>query len=190
MKSKFLKYLPRVVFIVFFIFFSAVFYFWSPETLISHIGVQNSYLIIFFLALIGGLTTFSGVPYHLVLISLASGGTNPFLLGLITSIGVMIGDSTSYFLGFEGRDIIPKKIQKFLEKIFKFGSRYPKFMPVFFFLYASLTPFSNDFIVISAGLAKYPFWKVMIPLALGNMIFNIGLAYLANDAYSLLQKFF
>lgn len=53
----------------------------------------------------------------------------------------------------------------------------PWVVPSALFLYGSLIPFSNDFIVISLGVAHYPFWKVMIPLGLGNITFNIWLAF-------------
>ena len=190
MKNKILKHLSRGIFISCLAGFSAIFYYSSPYKTISYIGVENGYLIIFILAIMGGLSTFSGVPYHLVLITLASGGLNPLLLGTVTGIGVMLGDTTSYYIGYEGREIIPEKIRKYLNKMFSFGSRYPRTLPVFFLLYGSFIPLSNDFIVISAGLAKYPFMKVMVPLAIGNLIFNISLAYLGNYTYLLIQGLF
>ena len=63
-------------------------------------------------------------------------------------------------------------------------------MPIAFFLYDSLVPLSNDFIVISMGLARYPFWRVMIPLGLGNLVFNISLAYLALYVYGFIKNIF
>lgn len=176
-------YLPRLVFVCFFIGFSLTFYYASPEQVIAFLGAENGYVIMFLLAMIGGLTTFSGVPYHLVLLTLAAGGLHPLLLGLCAAVGVMLGDTTSYFIGYEGREIIPDKIKNALQRLFAFGARYPRTLPVFFFLFGALTPLSNDFIVISAGLAKYPFKKVMIPLALGNIVFNVGVAYAGYYAY-------
>jgi membrane protein YqaA with SNARE-associated domain len=169
-KQKLKKYWPRLIFIVFILTCSVIFYYSSPEEMINFIGAENSYLIIFILSVIGGMSTFAGVPYHLVLITLATGGANPLILGTAAAVGVMIGDSTSYLIGYEGREIFPGKIQRYLSKIYDFGYRHPKLLPVLFFLYGALMPFSNDFIVVSAGLAKYPFKKVMIPLALGNLM--------------------
>lgn len=190
MSPKIKKVLPWVIFLTFLTCFSAIFYFSSPEQIISYIGAENGYIIIFILALIGGLTTFSGVPYHLVLITLAAGELNPLLLGLCTAVGVMIGDTTSYFIGYGGKDVIPAKIQKYLHRLFAFGQTHPRLLPVFFFLYGALTPFSNDFIVISAGLARYPYKKVMIPLALGNLVFNINIAYFGYYLYPLASSVF
>lgn len=185
--KKTLIYLSRILVILIFIGLSFFLFFSSPEKLVGSIGVQNAYGLIFILAFLGGLTTFTGVPYHPVLVVLAVGGLNPFLLGLSTAFGVMLGDSTSYFVGYQGGAIVPQGIQRFLRRLLFFAMRYPRTLPLFFFLYGSLCPFSNDFIVISMGLAHYPFWRVMIPLGMGNLVFNISLAYLATYAYQLLQ---
>jgi len=187
-KNKILKYIPRILLILFFVSISFYFYAYSsPEEIISLIGVKNAYALIFILAFLGGMTTFSGIPYHLVLITLATGELNPLFLGLSTAAGVMLGDSTSYYVGYQGSVIIPGALQKILMMIRNFGLKHPKILPLFFFLYGSLSPFSNDFIVISMGLSQYPFWRVMAPLGLGNLVFNISLAYLATQAYNLLK---
>lgn len=174
-----------------FLFFAGIsiyFYFYSsPEQLVELVGAENSYFLIFVLALLGGLTTFSGVPYHLVLITLAIGGLNPLLLGIFTAVGVILGDTTSYFVGYSGGEVMPSRVQKIVDRVYIYTDGYPKLLQAFFFLFGALTPISNDFIVISAGIAKYPFWKVMIPLAFGNLIFNTTLAYFAIGAYNLLQ---
>ena len=183
-------YALRVLLLIIFICGSVFFYYSSPEMLITYIGVENAYILMFVLALLGGLTTFSGIPYHVVLIMLASGGLSPLLLGVLTGVGVMAGDATSYFVGYSGRDIVPPAIQKILQKFCSFCLARPKILPVAFFLYGSFVPFSNDFIVISMGLARYPFWMVMVPLGLGNLVFNISLAYIAFYAYDLLQGIF
>ncbi|TSC71504.1 MAG: hypothetical protein G01um101470_573 [Parcubacteria group bacterium Gr01-1014_70] len=53
-------------------------------------------------------------------------------------------------------------------------------IPIFVFLYGAFFPLSNDFVVISFGLARYPFWRVMIPLTAGSAVFNMMLAYLGK----------
>ncbi len=99
----------------------------------------------------------------------------------------MFGDSTSYLVGYHGVTILPKGLQKILKRLLDYFMRYPRALPFFFFFYGACIPFSNDFIVVTMGLARYPFWRVFIPLGLGNLVFNIGLAYLAIYAYSFLQ---
>lgn len=176
---------------MFFISFSVLFYVYaSPEEVIGFIGVTNAYVFIFILAFLGGLTTFSGIPYHLFLITLATGDLSPLLLGSSAAAGVMFGDSTSYYLGYQGKTILPQNVQKVFYQVYLFSIKHPKVLPIFCFLYGSLVPFSNDFIVISAGLARYSFLRIMIPLGLGNLVFNISLAYISAYAYGFLQNIF
>jgi membrane protein YqaA with SNARE-associated domain len=186
-REKILKYAMRILFI-FFIFLLSYFVFFStPEKLVSLIGVQNSYAFLFLLAFLGGLTTFTGAPYHPTLVVLVLGGLNPLLGGVTAAVGVMLGDSTSYLVGYHGGAILPGGLQKILKRLLNYFMRYPRALPFFFFAYGAFIPFSNDFIVVTMGLARYPFWRVFIPLGLGNLVFNIGLAYLAVHAYGLLR---
>lgn len=190
-KKSWIRVLLSVTPFLFFASISIYFYLYSsPEQLVGWVGAGNSYFLIFVLALLGGLTTFSGVPYHLVLITLAIGGLDPLLLGISTAVGVILGDTTSYFIGYSGGEVMPSRLQKIVNRAYIYTDGYPKLLQVFFFLYGAFSPMSNDFIVISAGIAKYPFWKVMIPLAFGNLVFNITLAYFAISAYGLLQGIF
>lgn len=184
---RFWKYWPSILLLAFLVFWTLVFTYSSPEKIIGWLGVENAYGLIFILAILGGLTTFSGVPYHLVLVTLATGGLNPLILGSVTAAGVMLGDTTSYYIGYHGRRIVPDSIQKILARLCAWCLLRPRILPVFFFLYGALVPFSNDFIVISMGFAHYPFWRVMLPLGLGNLVFNISLAFLAVYAYGFLR---
>ena len=177
---------PGVIFAGTFLSFSTIFYFLQPETIISYVGVENAYVFMAILAFIGGVSTFSGVPYQLVLVSLASGGLNPWLLGLVTGISVMIGDSTSYFVGKKSRDLISAETFQRFEFIERLYARYPKSMPAIFLAYGSLCPLPNDVLTIPLGILGYPFWRMIIPLAIGNIIFNIGLSLLAVYAYDYL----
>src|SRR3989338_1113064 len=56
--------------------------------------------------------------------------------------------------------------------------------------YGALIPFSNDFVGVTMGLARYPFWRVMVPLTLGTAVFNATLAFGAVYAYGLVESFF
>lgn len=181
------RYLWALVPLVFFGSISLyAFFYLSPERIIETVGVTNAYALIFVLAFLGGLTTFSGVPYHLALVAFAAGGLNPVLLGLAAAAGVMLGDSTSYYAGMRGGMVAPRAIRRAFEQMYSFSDKHPALLPLFCFLYGALVPFSNDFITISAGIARYPFRRVMIPLGLGNIVFNVALAWIASGAYTFL----
>lgn len=182
--------LPLVAWISFAVVMVGLVSFISPETLIERIGVESAYTLLFVLALLGGFSVFSGVPYYIVLVTLATSGLNPYVLGSIAALAVMLGDSTSYMLGYLGRSVVPEQMQPMLARITAFEERHPRMLPAFFFCYGLCAPFSNDLITIPMGISHYPFWKVFIPLAVGNTIFNISLALLSVHAYSFVQSVF
>src|SRR3989344_4890048 len=174
------RYVPVIAFITLWIGASFSLLYYSPEGLIDLIGIKNAYFFLFALAFLSGISIFGGIPYHLVLIALAAGGLDPWLLALAAAGGVMLGDSTSYFIGYQVRIIV---LSSWLAK-------YPRRVPFFFLLYGSLVPFSNDFVGITTGLARYPFARVMLPLGVGNLIFNATLALLSPYLYDTLHPLF
>ncbi len=189
--KKFFRYFLGVAPFLLVICVSIFFYIYvTPEELISFVGVQNAYILMFSVAFVGGLTTFNGIPYYSLLILLASGGLSPLLLGIVSGVGVMLGDSTSYYVGYQGAAIIPKSLKGFFETVGDIMKKYPRAFPLFCFLYGCISPFSNDFITVPAGIARYPFFQVMVPLAIGNLISNIGLAYAGAYFYDSIRPLF
>ncbi len=189
MKKPYLAYLPRFLPVLTLIGISTLLYFSSAESVIRFIGIENAYLFIFVLAFFGGLTTFSGIPYHLVLVTLAVGGLNPLALGLVTATAVSLGDCTSYFVGYFGRELVPERIEHALQRLVRMQEHHPRLLPVVFFLYGACVPFSSDLVTIPMGLLRYPLWRVMIPLGLGTIIFNTMLAYFATEVQHWLTVF-
>jgi membrane protein YqaA with SNARE-associated domain len=188
MTSHIRKHLPKIFLLAFIVLMSLGLYFYPPDRVVELVGARNVYLVMFILAFLGGLSTFTGIPYHWVLMAFAVGGANPYFLGISTGVGVILGDTTSYFVGYGGSELVPERFKHWIAKLFEFGTRHPRWLPVVIFLYGALMPSSNDVIVIPAGLVKYPFWKVMLPLALGNLVFNTWLALVAVGGYDLIQN--
>lgn len=184
--KKFLALLPLCIAIVLSIVFL---FFLSPEDLVQYIGTQNAYFLMFTVALLGGLTTFNTVPYYSVLLLLASAGLNPLFVGLSSAIGVMCGDSFSYLIGWQGAEVAPARLVHFFNKVRDIIERNPRYFPIMCFLYGSLSPLSNDFITIPAGMAHIPYPRVIAPLAMGNIVFNVSLAYLSVYAYNTVHAF-
>jgi len=179
MKKVPLEKVKPILVVTLFVTFSVTFYFISPGEVLQYVGFQSAYLMIFFLAFLGGLSTFSGVPYHIILIAFASSGLNPLFLGLLATSGVMLGDTTSYYLGTQSKHLLTGRMQSVLLRLKNIEERTPKLMTLIFFLYGALVPFSNDVIVIPSGLLGYRFWRVMVPLGIGTLFFNVGLSLIA-----------
>lgn len=168
----------------------ALFAFSSPEALIDYIGIENGYVLVLALSFISGLSIFGLAPYHLALLALAAGGLNPFLLAFLATLGLGLGDSTSYLLGYHGRAVVPRRMERAVAKLSAFLEKHDRLLPAYIFLYGAAAPFSNDFVGVTLGLARYPFWRVMVPLSLGTLLFNTVLALSAPYAYELLLELF
>lgn len=160
------------------------------DTLIDTLGSSNAYLLMFFLGILGGFTTFTGIPYHLILMSLAAGGLNPVVLGVCTAIGVMLGDSTMFLIGTKVKDTLSPRLQATLDRLSAYLSMHPKLVAPALVGYGTFSPFSNDFIVASLSMMGYTYWRTIIPLTIGNIFYNIALAYLGLYAYEAIIEWF
>ncbi|MDP3957895.1 MAG: VTT domain-containing protein [bacterium] len=180
-------YAPNVFLVLIIASWAALFLFSSPDEFVEYIGVDNGYLLVLLLSFISGLSVFGLAPYHLALIAVAAAGLNPYFLALLATLGLAIGDSTSYFLGYQGRTLIPQRMERAVEKVSAFLKRHEGQLPIYIFLYGALAPFSNDFVGVTLGLARHPFWRVMLPLSLGTLVFNTAVALSAPYAYELLE---
>jgi membrane protein YqaA with SNARE-associated domain len=170
---------------------SLIFLFWlSPDSLVTYIGLKNAYALMFVMAALGGMSTFNTVPYYSIIFVLASAGVEPLLLGLASALGVMAGDSFSYLIGRNGAASLSPMLQSLFSRLHRAAVRHPKSFPIVCFVYGSMSPLSNDFITIPAGIAKISYWRVMVPLGLGNIVFNVAFAYVCIYAYDVVQTFF
>ncbi len=166
------------------------FFYLDAHSIVDYIGLQNAYVLMYVVATVGGMTTFNTIPYFSIILILASAGVNPVLLGLSSAFGVMTGDSFSYLVGNQGATIIPDSLRSLFTKIYSWAIAHPKLFPIVCLLYGTVSPLSNDFITIPAGMAKVPYWRVMTPLGVGNIIFNISFAFLSVYAYDWVQAVF
>lgn len=159
-------------------------YQFPPQEIVAKLGITNGYTIAFIAGFLAGISTFTSVPYTIIVVTLGAGGLHPLWLGILSALGLFVGDTTSYFLGYYGHHIVPNGLRDELQKVHTWllARKRAWTIPIFIFLYGSLFPLSNDFVVISLGLARYPYWRVMIPLALGSVFFNTFLAYLGRYA--------
>ncbi|MEO1537278.1 MAG: VTT domain-containing protein [Pseudomonadota bacterium] len=160
------------------------------DDIIDAVGASNAYVLMFTLGMIGGFTTFTGIPYHLVLMSLAAGGLSPVALGVCTALGVMLGDSTMYLIGSKVRTSLPPRIEATIEHLSEHIARHPNLVTPALISYGAVSPFSNDFVVASLSMIGYSYWRTIIPLAMGNTLYNVALAYLGFYAYDAIVSWF
>ncbi len=160
------------------------------DTIIDKVGSDNAYVLMFALGMIGGFTTFTGIPYHFVLMSLAVGGLDPVALGVCTAVGVMLGDSTMFLIGKQVKDSLPPRVVATIDHFAEYLLKHPRFVTPALVAYGTVSPFSNDFVVASLSMGGYGYWRTILPLTVGNIFYNIALAYLGLYAYDTIIEWF
>lgn len=160
------------------------------DTLIGYVGTENVYLFMFLIAFVGSLSTFASIPYPLILIGLAAGGFNPFLLGITSASGVVISDSLTFLATKRGRTLVSEKILRSVDMAAAYINKYPRLLSPGLVLYGTVSPLSNDFAVISLALMKYRYVRIIPFLAIGNIFYNVAIAYFGVYAYDWIVALF
>ncbi len=105
MKKKLKRYFIFAGILIFIIAWILILNSISPDSIVAKIGVGNSYIILFLISAIGGVSSISASSYYLAVSVFASGGLNPVFLGLVGGVGVTIGDSLFFYLGKKAEKI-------------------------------------------------------------------------------------
>lgn len=143
---------------------------YGADAIVEYIGAENGYLVMFLVALFGGMSSFSGVTYVATIITLAGGGLNPLFLALAAGAGTTIGDTVYYLIGRYGvREVAESYFAHQVGRLTMWLSTKPRWM-VFLgsYLYTGFTPLPNDVLTITLGLTHQPLKVVLPALALGN----------------------
>ncbi len=122
-----------------------------------------------------------GVPFASSVVVLTAGqlimaGEVSWALVIILSTaGIVAGSVISYLIGYFGKNLIKRKMNKFNE----FFSRYGKYSIFLAQLYGA----SRTFISLPAGLARMKFLQFTIYTALGGLVFSAGLVLFSYIVY-------
>ena len=158
----------------------------GPDTIVDRVGVTNGYILVFLVASVGGASTISSASFYATIFTLASGGLNPFALGIIAGTGLSIGDSLFFYFGKKGRDIAPEKFQDRIDQLTAWlKERKDHHIQIFALTYAGFVPLPNEILTISVSLSGFPYRKIIGPILLGNIILMSIIAYLATLDISL-----
>lgn len=140
-----------------------------PERIVEFIGIENAYIVVFLIAALGGVSSFTAISYFTTIIAFATTGLNPFLLGIVGGVGVTIGDSLFFFFGQNSRVVLSRHIEQAIDAFRKRLERFRWSVPIFVFVYAGFTPFPNEFMTVSVGLTGSKYREIVVPLVLGNI---------------------
>jgi membrane protein YqaA with SNARE-associated domain len=158
-----------------------LFSYFDPESLVEEIGSTNAYMIAFFAALFGGVSTFTGASYYATIVGFLLGGLDPFLLALAAAPGLTLGDIIFYRFGKAGHDLLPMSIQERLHRLSeKLNKKSPYLVHVFVYIYAGFTPFPGDMLMLGLSFLEYRVKQFILPLFLGNATLVLVIALLTR----------
>ncbi len=187
MKRRLKAYLTFLVFLWVLTVWLILLHYFTPTQIVSNIGANNSYLVFFLIATVGGSSLITASSYYISLSVLSVAGLNPVLLGVLGGVGVSIGDSIYFYLGSKGKEISSRNVSQKLTKISAFLQKSPKiFTTLFIYFYSVLAFLPNDVMTFLLGIIGYPYKKMLLPLVLGNVTGGILFAYLTPLGFRLL----
>lgn len=169
------------------ILWSGLIYYIGPNKIVGFLGFHNGYLVVFLISALGGVSTFTSSSTYATVATLAIGGLNFILLGILAGIGATIGDGAFYFIGFKSRRHLKGKLKRVLQKIAKWLDKRPGwFLPVAVYFYSGFAPIPNDLMMLTVSLSGSGYRQIALANFLGNTTFMLLLAYLAQSGVRLL----
>lgn len=186
MKSSARLYLALGIVLLILAGWAVFFHFVPPETLVDKIGIENTYLATFILAIVGGFSSITGTSFYATLAAFAHGGTvNPLILGIVGGLGLFLSDSLFYFVANYAREMIRKTTERW-EDIFNKIRRWVRIAPDWvvyagIFLYVAFAPLPNDILLAVLVLSGYSYKQFALYLFLGDMTFTYLLTQVAGS---------
>jgi len=164
-----------------FLLLNAAFLFISPDTIVQYVGVENTYLMLFLIAAVGGVNVFTGGVLYATIVAFAAGGASPWLLGLVGGLGIAIGDSIVFFLfRYTSRRLSPtwqERVTLTKQKI----ERLPGALQyLLIYLYLGFAPIPNDILMFLLAVLRFKFIAI-VPFIIAGAVTFVTLTALIGE---------
>lgn len=131
---------------------------------------------VFVAMLVGNLTIMVVMPTTLVPFIVAASGVNPWLVGIASGLGAVAGEYSGYVLGYLGSALVVNKYPEAYAILRRIVDRR-RWAVYLLLLIFSIFPLPDDVLFIPLGIARFPWWKMLIPAAVGKIIAGWFIAY-------------
>ncbi len=150
---------------------SIALFFIDVGTFIEAIGIQNAYVSLFLVAVVSGTSFLTSASFYAVFFSYATTGlVDPVMMGIVGGLGMSIGDSLFFLVAYKSANIMQIENNKFYMKIYNFVARLPHWgVYIFTFLYAAFVPMPNDILMITLGILKFKYSRIIPIIIAGNI---------------------
>ena len=172
------RYWLSFALIVFLLILMTILVFITPQEIVDYVGVENTYLVSFLMAVFGGISAVTGISFFVSVATFSSGGANPFLLGVFGGLGIFISDSVFFLVARYGIRIFEKEAKPVsLWLISKMEKISLNTILVGVYLYVGLTPLPNDLLMIALAFMGMPFKRLAPVLMAGGITVVFLTAY-------------
>lgn len=123
------------------------------------------------------------IPFPYMVVTFILGGLSddltgqflfdPWLVGIISGFGAVLGEMTGYLIGYGGGTFIDSNQRNAFSD---YVDMHPRATPVVLWFLAA-TPIPDDVLVVPLGAARYSWWKVFIPQFIGKTMFMTVIAW-------------
>lgn len=162
---------------------SVLLIYYPPEKIVEFLGVQNTYLVVFLLAAIGGVSAFTSTSFYTALVTISLAGITPIYLALFASVGLTLGDIVFYILGKKGKSCVTPNYGNYINGLLQFVEKVSDRAIMILIFFYSLTPLPSDILAIVLAIVGFPLKKMIPPLLAGNFALTLILAELAIYGY-------
>lgn len=180
--------LALFVAVAFLVAWIILFFLVPPDEIVRRLGVENAYPVVLLLSVIGAIgsmTTFSSYP---AIVTFAAGGMNVVALGVVSGIGLTIGDAIFYSVVTEVTGLLRGRAKEKAIRVGEWLETRPGWaIPLVTYVWVGLLPLANNILTGALALSGYRFRRILVPLFLGNVTFPLGVAYLASIGIKLFE---
>lgn len=159
---------------------------WSPEEIVSGLGVSNGYVLTFFVSLLGGFSAGGSVTFISLLGTLVAGGLDPVRLGLIAGVSLAIGDMVMFLLGSKARDLVQGTWDRRLERLTQTVQRHRAsrwLVGPLAYVYMGFLPLPNDVLLLFLASIEYPRKRMGLVIVLGDITFAFMVTFVAAGIF-------
>jgi hypothetical protein len=153
--------------------------FYSPKEIVAYIWVEEWYLLIFLISIIGWVSTIAATSFYTTIMTFIAWWLSLFIVWILAWSWATIGDSLFYYMWIKLKQWFFKKKTHYFNKIHHWVNNKPRWVVfISIYLYAGFTPLPKDALIIALALSWYSFKKIFLPLVLWNITLMIVLWYL------------
>lgn len=149
----------------------------SESEQVTKVVTEFGYVGVMIMGIIAGLNSVVPIPAAAFTpVFTAAGLTIPFII-LALAAGTLVADFVSFYLGQLTKSLVTDKYPRLTTFFENLKARHHHWLPFFVLLYAAFMPLPNEIILIPLGIAGVTFGRVIIPLFIGDFIFQTYMVY-------------